>query len=394
VRAKQSTPVKELSSCEITTAITLPTELDPATTRLKMTGDRRGGCLGSEDDTGTEEGEEEEEEEGSEGGSGSSGFHSLPRPPRKASSNGEASASVASSQATSVSATTTGVAASDGPHEERQQPRVPSVDEILCSVKRLRNNHTAMVKSALKSQGMSTDPPNKTFLHGHLSHVLMTTNSEEPSESPFYENVALNGSAKSKSPVGLIYENLTPAGDTHIYDKPRVNIYDTPHALEDEDDIEAVYENINFSTGKKNSDNELSDDSTVYENIEPVSSKNKLSKTNQVQVTNEITYDVPLNSTPIYAFVNPGEKKVHVSESDKRDNLDIASLVPQSTRILLNGRHHQQVQSLDTSGVKDVDQDSLEEAQLAEAEGSYNESEPEDSEPDIPSPGEYQLYPF
>lgn len=195
---------------------------------------------------------------------------------------------------------------------------VPSaVDGLISSVKRLQTNHTAMVKSAFKS------PPPPPSSVGNSS-------ASEDSDSPLYENIDRPTAATA---AGLIYQNLPPSPPQHIYDQPKIN----PKSVFD--DEEAIYESVDFEKGNSSS----SDESALYENV---------SKGLQPPAE-EVTYDVPWNSKPIYANPNLLAKK--------------ANLLPQATKIVLESKGEAKV----VDG-KDVDQDSLEDL----------------DEPDIPSPGQ------
>lgn len=194
---------------------------------------------------------------------------------------------------------------------------VPSaVDGLISSVKRLQTNHTAMVKSAFKS------PPPPPSSVGNSS-------ASEDSDSPLYENVERNA-------AGLIYQNLPPSPPQHIYDQPKIN---PKSVFEDE---EAIYESVDFEKGNSSS----SDESALYENV-----------SKGLQTNEEVTYDVPWNSKPIYANPNMLAKK--------------ANLLPQATKIILESKGEAKV----VDG-KDVDQDSLEDL----------------DEPDIPSPGQFYFF--
>jgi hypothetical protein len=200
---------------------------------------------------------------------------------------------------------------------------VPSaVDGLISSVKRLQTNHTAMVKSAFKS------PPPPPSSVGNSS-------ASEDSDSPLYENI----DRAAATAAGLIYQNLPPSPPQHIYDQPKIN----PKSVFDDD--EAIYESVDFEKGNSSS----SDESALYENV---------SKGLQPAApAEEVTYDVPWNSKPIYANPNMLAKK--------------ANLLPQATKIILESKGEAKV----VDG-KDVDQDSLEDL----------------DEPDIPSPGQFSFF--
>ncbi|CAB3377644.1 Hypothetical predicted protein [Cloeon dipterum] len=183
-----------------------------------------------------------------------------------------------------------------------------SVDGLISSVKRLQTNHTAMVKSAFKQPSRPAS----------LNSSAGNSSSGDDSDSPLYENVL---------DAANVYENVASSPPQHIYDQPKIN----PKSVVAFDvDDEAIYENVDFE--KASTSSGVSDEA-FYENV---GSQNK---------GEEVTYDVPWNSQPIYANPDLAAKKAR-----KQQAVTAESVTEQLK--------------------KDVDQDSLEDL----------------DEPDIPSP--------
>ena len=286
--------------------------------------------------------------------------------------------------------------------------RVPSVDEILESVKTLRAKKN-MVKSnpdLLSSQepvyhsaSLPRQKSNNKSKNGRSSNGSSllgvryngTSSSSdklydrmpEPDyeqipegDSPyyenlnqrnFYENIHMNGEVIYDSPKSTLEHHYDKVPNDIVYENLN---YDSP-LYENLNEKEPTYMNIKTPKSSKQSPN-------IYANLEEQSKSSSKSKARgKVTISGNSTmqgqtYDVPRAATHIYDTPPKQTRQVAPPQENEYDTpKNNRSVLPQSTQIVLKAKSEQR-QKIDDI-FADCDKDSL--------EGDR------DREPDIPSPG-------
>ncbi|XP_066965928.1 uncharacterized protein [Macrobrachium rosenbergii] len=301
--------------------------------------------------------------------------------------------------------------------------RVPSVDEILESVKTLRAKKT-MVKSSPDLLSAQEPVYHSASLPRHKSSkgkaprpsgtsaLLGVRYNGTPSGDNVYERVPEPDYEQIPDAGGRFYENVC-RGNNHyenihlkgevIYDSPRPTSEQHhhlhhhqhhPHHLYDKVHSDLHYENVKFDTPLyENIDekeptymNVVGSKTNVYANLDAPANKkssssgsikSSKSKSNKVTISGNsmmqgTTYDVPRAATHIYD--SPQKQVRSVASSSSSSEYDTPknnrSVLPQSTQIVLKAKSEQK-QKIDDI-FADCDKDSL--------EGDR------DRAPDIPSP--------
>ncbi|CAL4061323.1 unnamed protein product [Meganyctiphanes norvegica] len=313
--------------------------------------------------------------------------------------------------------------------------RVPSVDEILESVKSLRAKKN-MVKSTPDllnagepvyssaslprhhkgSKGKAPRPPGQASLLGvrytntdpHYERVP-DPHYEQIHEHtiPYYENLNKNN--------GNHYENVQVQGEV-IYDSPRPteHHYDKVHNDLHYENLKfdaPVYENINENEPTyMNVNGTKISKGNVYANLEPNNQKtssiksNKKSSSREQQQQNQtkititgnstvqgMTYDVPRAATHIYDSPQKQVRSVVQQASSEYDTpKNNRSILPQSTQIVLNAKPITPVKTSSSSSLSKTQKDTKKLQKIddifAECDRDSLGGDVREREPDIPSP--------